>query len=166
VLAALAEAETDWQEWVIARQRVGDVLSAVPVRETGESEAEAGPAAEAPSPGGTVPAASPVPQAPPTTASAPEPGRAARPGTIVPVWRPGLEAAALAVEYQRIVAVLAQWRQADADAVMTCQEIAAALGLELMSRGRAGGDRGPWRRPRTARCRDTRRSRRGGGGRE
>ncbi|MFG2639234.1 hypothetical protein ACGFX8_37335, partial [Streptomyces sp. NPDC048362] len=30
VLAQLAEAETGWQEWVIARQRVGEVLSATP----------------------------------------------------------------------------------------------------------------------------------------
>ncbi|MEV8207367.1 hypothetical protein AB0P40_19045 [Streptomyces sp. NPDC079189] len=27
VLAALAEAETDWQEWLIARQRVSEVLT-------------------------------------------------------------------------------------------------------------------------------------------
>ncbi|MFD5430108.1 hypothetical protein [Streptomyces sp. NPDC127084] len=35
VFAELAEAERDWQEWLIARQRVGEVLS---VRRTREAD--------------------------------------------------------------------------------------------------------------------------------
>ncbi|MEU4120435.1 hypothetical protein AB0F71_38795 [Kitasatospora sp. NPDC028055] len=45
VLAELAEAETDWQEWLIARQRVGEVLSAPHPRDAGA----AGPEPEEPS---------------------------------------------------------------------------------------------------------------------
>ena len=77
VLAALAEAETHWQEWVIARQRVGEVLSVprireadpVPAEEPSVPEREPEPVADAP-PVGSVPGA-------------------ARAGSIVPVWRPG-----------------------------------------------------------------------------
>ncbi|MEH0516718.1 hypothetical protein QBC31_39480 [Streptomyces sp. B21-079] len=117
VLAELAVAETDWQEWVIARQRVGEVLS-VP-RET----AVAGPAlVEALS----VPEAVPVPEVP---AGAPVPG-AVRARSVVPVWRPALSANMLAVDYQRIVAALAE-RRSGGGGVMTCQEIAVVLGLEV-----------------------------------
>ncbi|MFF5767787.1 hypothetical protein ACFY8F_35395 [Streptomyces tanashiensis] len=56
VLAALADAETDWQEWVIAWQRVGEVLSvpriredsSVPVEEPSALEREPEPLADAP----------------------------------------------------------------------------------------------------------------------
>ncbi|MFJ9446801.1 hypothetical protein ACIRRH_33820 [Kitasatospora sp. NPDC101235] len=119
VLAELAEAETDWQEWLIARQRVDEVLSAprsveaggvdlVPVERPCGSELEPGP---------EVPAQVHQP-------------RAARAGSIVPVWRPGVSAAVLAVDYQRILTALAE-RRSGGDGVMTCQEIAAVLSLEL-----------------------------------
>jgi hypothetical protein len=91
VLAELAVAETDWQEWVIARQRVGEVLS-VP-RET----AVVGPAlVEAP----LVPEVVPVPE---VSAGVPVPG-AVRARSVVPVWRPALSADMLAMDYQRILA--------------------------------------------------------------
>ncbi|MFF7928843.1 hypothetical protein ACFZDP_48725 [Streptomyces mirabilis] len=87
VLAELADEETDWEGWVIARQRVGGVLAPPSVQET--ASAVAVPAAdESAEPG----AASLV--------------KAARAGSIVPVWRPGLEAGALAVECQRNLQVL------------------------------------------------------------
>jgi hypothetical protein len=42
VLAELAEAETAWHEWLIARQRVGEVLSVPRPAETGEAGSGAG----------------------------------------------------------------------------------------------------------------------------
>ncbi|MFB8134685.1 MULTISPECIES: hypothetical protein [Streptomyces] len=97
---------------MIARQRVGGVLAVPSVQET--ASAVAVPAAdESAEPG----AASPV--------------KAARAGSIVPVWRPGLEAGELAVEYQRILQVLTERRPAGTGGAMACQEIAAALGLEV-----------------------------------
>jgi hypothetical protein len=117
VLAELAVAETDWQEWVIARQRVGSVLS-VP-RET----AVVGPAlVEAP----LVPEVVPVPE---VSAGVPVPG-AVRARSVVPVWRPALSADMLAMDYQRILSALAG-RRSSGDGVMTCQEITVVLGLEL-----------------------------------
>jgi hypothetical protein len=121
VLAELAEAETDWQEWLIARQRVGGVLSVPRVREAGE----AGPVpVEEPS----VPERErePVTEAPAVVSA---PG-AARAGSIVPVWRPALTADVLAVDYQRILSALVE-RRSGGNGVMTCQEIAVVLGLEL-----------------------------------
>ena len=117
VLAELADAETDWQEWLIARQRVGEVLSA-PQR--GEA-AVAGPRPV------EEPSLSPPELVPDASAGLPK-ARAARSGSIVPVWRPALAADVLAVDYQRILSALAQ-RRAGGGAGMTCQEIAAALGL-------------------------------------
>ncbi len=110
VLAELAAAETDWQEWVIARQRVGEVLSVPRAREAGVADTTAvqepcGPELE------------PVVEVP-----------AARAGSIVPVWRPALTADVLAADYQRILALLAGHRS-DGEAMMTCQEITAGLGL-------------------------------------
>ncbi|MGW3498942.1 ISAs1 family transposase [Streptomyces sp. NPDC001020] len=93
VLAELAEAETDWQEWLIARQRVGEVLS---VPRIGEAEVAGPVRAEDPS----VPGRGPEPSADaPAVVSAPG---AARAGSIVPVWRPALTASVLALDYQRI----------------------------------------------------------------
>lgn len=60
---------------------------------------------------------------------APAPG-AARAGSIVPVWRPALTADTLAVDYQQILSALTE-RSTDEGGVMTCQEIAVILGLEL-----------------------------------
>ncbi|WP_326613363.1 hypothetical protein [Streptomyces scopuliridis] len=55
---------------------------------------------------------------------------AARAGSIVPVLRAALTADVLAVNYQQILAALAE-RRTKEDGVMTCQEIAVVLGLEL-----------------------------------
>jgi hypothetical protein len=119
VLAALAEAERDWQEWLIARQRVSEVLSVPRTPQVGET----GPV-PADEPSASAPDTEPVADAP---AGVPAPG-AARAGSIVPVWRPALTADVLAVDYQRILALLAE-RRLGGDGVMTCQEIAAGLGL-------------------------------------
>lgn len=118
VLAALAEAETDWEGWVVARQRVGQVLSApqaVPAAQV-DCEATLGSAA-----------CEPVEPAPEVV-----PPKPARGGSIVPVWRPGLPAGALALDYQRIIAVLVEHRRAGGSGVMSCQEITAALGSGLL----------------------------------
>lgn len=106
VLAELAETETDWEGWVIARQRVGGVLAVPSVQES--ASAVAVPATDESAGPGSMPprhaAASPV--------------KAARAGSIVPEWRPGLEAGALAVEYQRILQVLTERRPAGAGGPM------------------------------------------------
>ncbi|MFJ7280535.1 hypothetical protein [Kitasatospora sp. NPDC098663] len=115
VLAELAEAETTWHEWLIARQRVDEVLSVPRPPEAGGAGSGAG--------GPSV--SEPATKAP---AEVPAP-RAVRAGSIVPVWRPALSVDVLAPDYRRILAVLAG-QGAGRDAVMTCQEIAAALGLE------------------------------------
>lgn len=80
VLAALAEAETDWQEWLITRQRVGEVLSAPRPVEAGLE--------------GPAPAEEPCVSEPVSVPDAPAavPSRVARAGSVVPVWRPALSA--------------------------------------------------------------------------
>ncbi|MET7726881.1 hypothetical protein [Streptomyces mirabilis] len=103
VLAELAETETDWERWVIARQRVGGVLAVPSVQES--ASAVAVPATDESAGPGSVP---------PRHAAA-SPAKAVRAGSIVPVWRPGLEAGALAVEYQRILQVLTERRPARAE---------------------------------------------------
>jgi hypothetical protein len=115
VLAELAEAETAWHEWLIARQRVGEVLSMPRPPQAGETGSGAGEPS----------ASEPVPDAP---TEVPAPG-AARAGSVVPVWRPALSVDVLAPDYQRVLATLAE-RGTGRNAAMTCQEIAAALGLE------------------------------------
>ncbi len=117
VLAALAEAETDWQEWLITRQRVGAVLSA-------PRPVEAGLESPAPAEEPCVSESVSVPDAP-----AAVPSRVARAGSVVPVWRARVVGGnVLALDYRRILSVLAE-RRSDRDRVMTCQEIVAALGL-------------------------------------
>ncbi|MDX3231824.1 hypothetical protein [Streptomyces sp. ME19-01-6] len=119
VLAALAEAETDWQEWLIARQRVSEVLTAPRRPETGV-------VAPVPVEESSVPEPEPVAEVPSSKVPAAGPARA---GSIVPVWRPALTADVLAMDYQRILSALVE-RRSGGDGVMTCQEIAVALGLE------------------------------------
>jgi hypothetical protein len=115
VLAELAEAEMAWHEWLIARQRVGEVLSVPRPPEAGETGSASG---------------EPSVSEPATNARAEVPApRAARAGSIVPVWRPALSVDVLAPHYQRILATLAE-QGAGRSAAMTCQKIAAALGLE------------------------------------
>ncbi|MEU1450158.1 MULTISPECIES: hypothetical protein [Streptomyces] len=118
VLAELADAETDWKGWVIARQRVGEVFAESP---------KTGASAVAPTSAGGDPARVASPEQ-----SAPSPARPVRPGSIVPVWRPGLAAGALAVDYQRILALLAG-RSSPGGETVSCQELAAGLGLEPTS---------------------------------
>lgn len=69
--AELAVAEREWNEWVIARSRVGEVLAP-------GNDAVVGPAA---SEGLSAPGVQPA---------RPEPAEAAKPKTVVPVWRAGL----------------------------------------------------------------------------
>lgn len=119
LLAELAEAEADWQKWLIARQCVGEVLSVPRPLETGMAApvpVEAESSTSEPESDSTAPAGVPGP-------------RAARVGSIVPVWRPALSADALAPDYQRILSLLAEHHSGSAEAVMTCQELTAALGL-------------------------------------
>ncbi|WP_155056511.1 hypothetical protein [Streptomyces blattellae] len=114
VQAELAVAEREWQEWAIARSKVGEVLA--PESETEQDHTrvdQAAPTAEGR--GGTAP------QAP----------QAAKPKAQVPMWREGLDWSALSVDYQRIL-------QLGADQVrlgqgpVTCQEMAAAFGMDVV----------------------------------
>ncbi|MFD9727376.1 hypothetical protein [Streptomyces sp. NPDC059072] len=114
VLAELAEAETAWHEWLIARQRVGEVLSGPRPGQAGEAGPEAGESS------GSEPA---------TNAPAEVLSRAARSGSIVPAWRPALSVDALAPHYQRILATLTE-QASGGKPVMSCQEITAVLGPE------------------------------------
>ncbi len=109
--AELAVAEQDWKEWVIARTRVAEVLV----------------------PGADVvvgPDASRDVRDPELVRTEP-PKAAAKPRTVVPMWRAGLDWSALSEDYQRIVRVLAD-RDRLGQGVLTCQEMAAAFGLEVV----------------------------------
>ena len=75
--AELVVAEREWNEWVIARSRVGEVL-------TPDDDSCA-----------------------PEDQRRPEPADATRPKSMVPMWRAGLSWAALSVDYQRILQALA-----------------------------------------------------------
>ncbi|KUM68206.1 hypothetical protein [Streptomyces curacoi] len=110
--AELAVAEQEWQEWTIARKRVGVLLSA-----RGDGSADAVAAKE---PGDTR-----------TQAEAPPPTAAAKPKSQVPVWRQGLAGAALSVDYQRIVQALAD-RVRLGQAPLSCQELTALFGVEVV----------------------------------
>jgi hypothetical protein len=59
----------------------------------------------------------------------PAPVAGAVPGSIVPVWREGLEAGALAPDYRRIMDILADAGRAGGEAI-NCRQLAAALGLD------------------------------------
>ncbi|MFI6449897.1 MULTISPECIES: hypothetical protein [unclassified Kitasatospora] len=109
IQAELADAETDWERWVIARERVDQVLSA-----------PRGP---------DIPA---VPEGKPSGRAEPAQVRVAVAGSVVPVRREGLGVSALAPDYQRIVNLLADRRRSGADGAMGCQEITAALGLDVV----------------------------------
>ncbi|WP_406290568.1 hypothetical protein [Streptomyces sp. NBC_00209] len=74
---------------------------------------------------------------PEAAAEVPSVGAPARAGSIVPVWRPALTADVPAVNYQQILAALAE-RHTKEDGVMTCQEIAVVLGLEPCPAGVEG----------------------------
>ncbi|MFD3869545.1 hypothetical protein [Streptomyces sp. NPDC058623] len=105
-----AVAEREWNEWVIARSRVGEVLAP-------GNDAVVGPAA---SEGLPAPGMQPARL---------EPAEAAKPKTVVPVWRAGLAWSALSVDNQRILQALSD-RNRLGQGALTCQEMAACFGLD------------------------------------
>jgi len=109
IQAELAVAEREWQEWAIARSRVGEVLA--PADGTGQDHARAD-----------------------LTVSAAEKQigtEAAKAKSQVPVWREGLPWSVLSVDYQRILGVLAG-RARLHQGPLTCQEMAAAFGMDVV----------------------------------
>lgn len=84
IQAELVAAEREWNEWVIARSRVGEVLS------PGEENVAGPDAAEEPSDRDEPPAL-------------PASSQAAKPKSVVPMWRASLAWSALSADYQRIV---------------------------------------------------------------
>ncbi|MFE0646909.1 hypothetical protein ACFW2Y_35740 [Streptomyces sp. NPDC058877] len=112
VQTELAVAEREWEEWVIARSRVGEVLG--PVDETEDhAETERARPAE-----GQTEEASPA-------------SMAAKPKSQVPVWRQGLDASVLSMDYQRILQALAD-RHRLHQGPLTCQEMAVLFGLDAV----------------------------------
>jgi hypothetical protein len=108
IQAELAVAEEEWQEWVVARRRVDAVLA--PGAGTVDTEVAPDPSdADAPSPA----------------------GKAVKPRSQVPVWREGLAQSVLSVDYQRILAVLAD-RARLRQGPLTCQEMAAVFGMDVV----------------------------------
>ena len=59
------------------------------------------------------------------------PVTAAKPKSMVPVWRAGLAWSVLSADYQRVVRVLAD-RERLGHGALTCQEMAAAFGMEVV----------------------------------
>ncbi|MEV8099283.1 hypothetical protein [Kitasatospora sp. NPDC085879] len=110
IQAELVVAEREWNEWVIARSRVDEVLS------PGEGDAAAPDVAEEPSDRGEPPL--------PSASS-----EAAKLKSVVPMWREGLAWSALPVDYQRILQALAD-RKRLGRGPLTCQEMAACFGLD------------------------------------
>ncbi|MET9541092.1 hypothetical protein ABZY16_26935 [Streptomyces sp. NPDC006553] len=108
--AELAVAEREWNEWGIARSRVGEVPAP-------GYDAVVGPAASEGLP------------APGVQPARPEPAEAAKPRTVVPVWRAGLAWSALSVDYHRILQALSA-RDRPGQGAVTCQETAACFGLD------------------------------------
>ncbi|KOX34338.1 hypothetical protein ADL06_07755 [Streptomyces sp. NRRL F-6491] len=103
----MAAAEREWNEWVIARSRVDEVLA--PDGNT------VGPDA---SENLQDPGQRPV-----------LPGPAAKPKSVVPMWRAGLAWSVLSVDYQRVLQALAG-RSRLGQGPLTCQEMAACFGLD------------------------------------
>ncbi|MFJ9448618.1 hypothetical protein ACIRRH_43525 [Kitasatospora sp. NPDC101235] len=109
IQAELAVAEQEWNEWVIARSRVGEVLA--PDGAIVDPDASEG----LPAPGGQ-----PV---------RPGPTAAAKPKSVVPMWHAGLAWSALSVDYQRVLQALAD-RKRLGQGPLTCREMAACFGLD------------------------------------
>lgn len=105
--AELEAAQSEWDEWLIARRRVGEVWDC----EAAGQGAVAGKTAE----GGEARTPSAV-----------------KPGAVVPVWREGLSAGVLAPEYQQVLGLLAE-RRVTGGRPMNCREITALLGLEVVA---------------------------------
>ncbi|PVC84395.1 hypothetical protein [Streptomyces sp. CS131] len=112
VQAELAVAEREWKEWVIARSRVGEVLG--PVDETADHDENEQ----------TMPAQKRAEEA--SSAS-----MAAKPKSQVPMWREGLDASVLSVDYQRILQALTD-RHRLRQGPLTCQEMAVLFGLDAV----------------------------------
>ncbi|MFI6006307.1 hypothetical protein ACIA98_39040 [Streptomyces sp. NPDC051366] len=109
IQAELAAAEQEWQEWAIARRRVGTVL-APDGGNTADEKTVRGPRdADAHSVS----------------------GQAAKPKSQVPVWREGLAWSVLSVDYQRILEALAD-RHRLHQGPLTCQELAVMFGLDAV----------------------------------
>jgi hypothetical protein len=111
IQAELDVAEREWQEWAIARSKVGEVLA--PENETEQDHAQAGQA---------------VPTAVGRGGTAPE---AAKPKSQVPVWSEVLDWSVLSVDYQRILQLGAD-RARLGQGPVTCQEMAAAFGMDVV----------------------------------
>lgn len=109
IQAELAAAEQEWQEWVIARRRVGTVL-----------DPDGGSIADAEAASG-----------PRDADACSAPGQAAKAKSQVPVWREGLAWSVLSVDYQRILQSLAD-RHRLHQGPLTCQEMAVAFGLDAV----------------------------------
>ncbi|MFG2557015.1 hypothetical protein [Streptomyces sp. NPDC048581] len=109
IQAELAAAEQEWQEWAIARRRVGTVLAS-DNGNIADQEAAHGP-----------------PDADTRSAS----GQAAKPKSQVPVWREGMAWSVLSVDYQRILTALADRHRLD-QGPLTCQELAVMFGLDAL----------------------------------
>ncbi|WP_375336826.1 hypothetical protein [Streptomyces sp. S1D4-14] len=105
-------AERDWNEWVIAWPRVGEVLA------PGEGDV-AGPDVAVDLPDGGE---QPVP------AGASEPAKSK---SVVPMGRAGLVWSALSVDYRRILRVLADCHRLG-QGPLSCQEMAVCFGLEVV----------------------------------
>ncbi|MGA5499320.1 hypothetical protein ACPCSP_33935 [Streptomyces cinereoruber] len=110
IQAELVAAEREWSEWIIARSRVGEVLSPTAGDTAGPDTAEKlSDRSE--------------PPAPPTTS------KAAKPKSVVPMWRAGLAWSALSADYQRILQALTH-RNRLGRGPLTCQEMATCFGLD------------------------------------
>lgn len=106
--AELEAAQSEWDEWLIARRRVSEVWD-----DAGETA-------------GQEPVAGKTPEG--NKAKSPS---AAKPGSLVPVWRQGLSAGVLAPEYQQVMDLLAE-RRATGGQPLNCREITVLLGLEVV----------------------------------
>jgi hypothetical protein len=112
IQAELAEAEREWEEWVIARRRVDAVLAP-------EEDNAAGPHT------GQVPREADAPTVQPVTPVA------AKPRSQVPVWRVGLAWSVLSADYQRILGALAD-RDRLGQGPLTCHELTVGFGVEAV----------------------------------
>lgn len=117
--AELREAEAVWERFVIARETVGVVLA----------EARGGD---------EVLSVVVAVDRPVRTA-------AAGPGSAVPVWRDGLDVGVLALDYRRLVDVLAGGSGSGGE-TMCCRQLAVSLGLEAVP-AKVGGVRSKAKRP-------------------
>jgi hypothetical protein len=112
IQAELAVAEQDWNEWVIACSRFGEVLAPGDGDVAGPDVSVALPdGGEQPVPGGA--------------------SESAKPKSVVPVWRAGLAWSALSVGYQRILRAPAD-RGRLGQGPFSCQEMAVCFGLEAV----------------------------------